>query len=66
MHLYDAETVVWSGGASRFTPLLDVVQEYVWAHSWTPWGNVRFVVSDNPEASALLGLHALLVEASVA
>ena len=65
VHLYDAETVVWSGGASRFTPLLDAAQEYVWAHSWTPWGKVRFVVAGNPEASVTLGLHALFAEASV-
>jgi glucokinase len=62
VHLYDAETVIWSGGASHFTPLLDAAQEYVWAHSWTPWGKVRFVVADNPEASVILGLHALFAE----
>ena len=59
VHLYDAETVIWSGGASHFALLLDAAQEYVWAHSWTPWGKVHFVVADNPEASVVLGLHAL-------
>ena len=62
VHLYDAETVIWSGGASHFSPLLDAAQEYVWAHAWTPWGKVRFVVADNPEASVVLGLHALFAE----
>ena len=65
VHLYDAETVIWSGGASHFTPLLAAAQEHVWAHAWTPWGKVRFVVADNPEASALLGLHALFAEVPV-
>ena len=62
VHLYDAETVIWSGGASHFTPLLKAAEEYVWKHSWTPWGKVRFVVADNPEASVVLGLHALFAE----
>ena len=62
VHLYDAETVIWSGGASHFAPLLDAAQEYVWAHSWTSWGKVRFVVAENPEASVVLGLHALFAE----
>ena len=62
VHLYDSETVIWSGGASHFAPLLDAAQEYVWTHSWTPWGKVRFVVADNPEVSVVLGLHALFAE----
>ena len=62
VHLYDAETVIWSGGASHFALLLDAAQEYVWAHSWTPWGKVRFVVAENPEASVVLGLHALFAK----
>ena len=65
VHLYDAETVVWSGGASRFTRLLEAAEEYVWKHSWTPWGKVRFAAAGNPEASVVLGLHSLFSEGAV-
>lgn len=65
VHLYDAETVVWSGGASHFTPLLNAAQEYVWSHAWTPWGKVRFAVAEDPEASVVLGLHALFAEGAI-
>ena len=65
VHLYDAETVVFSGGASRFTQLLEAAEEYVWRHAWTPWGRVRFVTAERPELSAVLGLHALFCEGAV-
>ena len=62
VHVFDAETVVFSGGVSRFAELLTVAEEYVWKHAWTPWGKVKFRVAERPEASATLGLHALFAK----
>lgn len=62
VHLYDAETVVFSGGASRFAALLAAAKEYVWRHAWTPWGKVKFLLAEQPEMSATLGLDALFTK----
>lgn len=59
VHMYDADTVIFSGGVSHFTPLLEVAKDYVWKHAWTPWGRVKFVTAQDPESSVILGLHAL-------
>ncbi len=64
IHAYDAEAVVFSGGASRFAALLEAAKAYVRAHAYTPWGEVRFSVAADPEASGLLGLHAVLTRAA--
>ena len=61
IHAFDAETVIFSGGASRFSALLDAAERYVHEHAWTPWGAVKFVVAEHPEDSVVLGLHSLFV-----
>jgi len=61
-HLYDAETVVFSGGVTRFAELIAAAEEYVWKHAWTPWGKVKFLLAERPEMSAILGLHALFAK----
>lgn len=62
VHAYDVEAVVYTGGASRFTALVAAAEDYVWRHVYTPWGKVRFAVSDHPELSGILGAHAVWVE----
>ena len=58
-HVFDVETVIWSGGVSRFTALIDEAQRLVLENAWTPWGKIRFLKAADPEASVTLGLHAL-------
>ena len=62
VHLCDAETVIYSGGVSHFSPLVEAAKAYVMKRAWTPWGKLRFAVAENPEASVTLGLHALFAE----
>ncbi len=59
VHAFDPETVVWSGGVSRFTALIEAAQRYVLENVWTPWGKLRFLKASDPEASVTLGLHSL-------
>lgn len=59
VHAFDPETVIWSGGVSHFSALIVEAQRYVLENSWTPWGTIRFLQSNNPESSVILGLHAL-------
>ena len=61
VHAFDAETVIFSGGASRFTALVEAAEKYVLEHAWTPWGRVKFIVAQHPEDSVVLGLHSLFV-----
>ena len=61
IHAFDAETVIFSGGASRFKELLVAAEDYVHQHAWTPWGKVKFIVAEHPEDSVVLGLHSLFV-----
>ncbi len=60
VHAYDPELLILSGGPSHIAPLCKSIEEYVHAHAWTPWGRVRVAVSENPEASVVLGLHELV------
>ena len=64
IYAYDPDTVVLSGGVMNMgdkilTPLMENVENRV----WTPWGSVRFLVSDEPERSVLAGLDCLAREA---
>lgn len=60
LYAYDPETVILSGGVTRMGDiLLRPLAQYVWDNAWTPWGKARFLVSRQPEQSALLGLHDL-------
>lgn len=61
LHAFDAETVIFSGGGSRFRALLDAAERYVNDHAWTPWGKVKFIVARHPEDSVVLGLYSLFV-----
>lgn len=61
VHAYDPELVVLSGGVMKggdiiFEPIKRRVKQ--WAY--TPWGALSLAVSENPEASVLLGLEYLL------
>ena len=61
VHAFDAETVIFSGGASRFAALVEAAEKYVLEHAWTPWGKVKFIIASHPEDSVVLGLHSLFV-----
>ena len=61
VHAFDAETVIFSGGASHFSALVEAAERYVIDHAWTPWGRLKFVVAEHPEDSVVLGLHSLFV-----
>ena len=61
VHAFDAETVIFSGGASHFSALVEAAEKYVLEHAWTPWGRLNFVVAEHPEDSVVLGLHSLFV-----
>ena len=56
IHAYDPELLILSGGAAHIGALREAVQAHIDRHSWTPWGRVRVVTAENPEASVLLGL----------
>lgn len=58
-HAFDPETIIWSGGVSRFDALIESAQKYVLENAWTPCGALRFLKAADPEASVILGLHAL-------
>ncbi|WP_276353019.1 ROK family protein [Cohnella caldifontis] len=61
IHAYDPETVVLSGGLMKSQAVLvPMLQEKVRQRSWTPWGEVKIVVSRDPDASVLWGLASLL------
>lgn len=63
IHAYDPEVVIMSGGVMMGRELiLPTVIKKVREWAWTPWGEVEFVVSENPEQSVLLGLHSLVEE----
>lgn len=61
IHAYDPDIVILSGGLMKAQQyLLPLLQGRVHRLSWTPWGKVRFAVSQDPETSVLLGLDYLL------
>lgn len=60
IYAYDPEVVVLSGGVLNWGEelprrIFQTVEERV----WTPWGKPDFRLAENPEASVMLGLHAL-------
>ena len=61
VHAFDAETVIFSGGASRFRELIAAAESYVLEHAWTPWGKLKFITCAQPEDSVVLGLYSLFV-----
>lgn len=65
IHAYDPEVVILSGGLMKAKEeLVSALSARVGERCWTPWGQVRIVVADNPDSSVLLGLSALLRQAS--
>ncbi|TYR79338.1 ROK family protein [Priestia megaterium] len=65
IHAYDPEVVILSGGLMNAKEsVLPELQKRVKERTWTPWGDVRFIVAEHPEKSVLLGLEALLMQQS--
>lgn len=63
VHAYDPEVVVFSGGVMNSADIImKPVSEYVKKYAWAPWGEVKFVVAEDVNSSALLGAEALLKE----
>jgi glucokinase len=61
VHAYDPECVILSGGLMKSArDVLPRLEETVRRRAWTDWGEIRFKAADNPDASVLLGLAALL------
>ena len=60
VYAYDPELIVLSGGVLGWgSALTERVTAIVKERAWTPWGKLNFKLAENPEASVLLGLHAL-------
>ena len=60
VYAYDPELIVLSGGVLGWgSTLTERVTGIVKERAWTPWGKLNFKLAENPEASVLLGLHAL-------
>ena len=63
VHAYDPAAVILSGGAMKNSErILPYIKEYLSRHAWTPWGDLRILASEDPDASVLLGLHKLCLE----
>ena len=60
VYAYDPELVVLSGGILKWgNELFDRIKSGVLERAWTEWGTLRFAAAPDPDASVLLGLHAL-------
>lgn len=63
VYAYDPELIVMSGGVLGWgSALTERVTNIVKERAWTPWGKLEFKLAADPEASVLLGLHALCGE----
>lgn len=63
VHAYDPEAVILSGGLMKSKDLLlPYLKDRVYDRAWTPWGKLRFIVAEYPEASVLYGLYHLFSE----
>jgi len=61
IHAYDPDIVILSGGLMKSqADILPLLQKQVYQMAWTPWGNVRFTVAEDPDTSVLLGVSRLL------
>lgn len=61
IHAYDPETVILSGGLMKSKQdVLPRLMERVHRLAWTPWGSVKFIVSEDPDTSVLLGVTKIL------
>ena len=61
IHAYDPSVVILSGGLMKSADvLLPRIEAAVKRHAWTPWGEIRFAVAEDPDSSVLLGLSGLL------
>ncbi len=65
VYAYDPELIVLSGGVMKWgDELADRLRDGLYGKAWTEWGKPRFAVAENPDASVLLGLHALAQSAT--
>ena len=62
IHAYDPDCLIISGGPSHFKALFPPIKRYIETHTWAPWGKPSLLISEHPEESTLLGLHAYLRE----
>jgi glucokinase len=61
VHAYDPEVVILSGGLMKSKAyIMPMLEQRVNRHVLTPWGQLSFVAAQDPEASVLLGLYALV------
>ncbi|MBP1962271.1 ROK family protein [Paenibacillus aceris] len=61
IHAFDPEIVILSGELMKSqADIVPLLQEQVLKNAWTPWGNVRFVVAEDPDSSVLLGVSRLV------
>ena len=60
VYAYDPELIVLSGGVLKWgNELFERIKNGVLERAWTEWGKLRFAAASDPDASVLLGLHAL-------
>lgn len=60
IHAYDPEVVVLSGGVMKSADMIrDPLFKRVKESAWTPYGEIKLKVSQNPEQSVLFGLNYL-------
>lgn len=58
IHAYDPEVILLSGGVMKAGDVvIDPIKAYVQKHVWTTYGDVKFVISEEPEHSALYGMN---------
>jgi glucokinase len=61
IHAYEPEIVILSGELMKSqADIVPLIQEQVLKCAWSPLGNVRFVVAEDPDTSVLLGVSILL------
>ena len=61
IHAYDPEIVILSGGIMKSKEdILPALVKKVHSLAWTPWGEVGFIVAEDPDSSVLLGLEAVI------
>lgn len=63
IHAYDPEVVILSGGVMKSADMIkDPLFRRVKDKAWTPYGEIKIKVSQNPEQSVLYGLNYLAKE----
>lgn len=63
IHAYDPQTVILSGGLMKSSlHIRSEIERRVRKRAWTPWGDIRFAIAENPDQSVLYGLEVLIME----